>query len=207
MPIYLFLLVITCLVSYQAFNNPTLLNKLKHSPYLELRNKEYYRFITSGFVHGGWLHLGINMFVLWEFGKMIEMMYVAHFGEIMGRINFVLLYLLTIIFADIPTFLKHKNNPHYASVGASGAISGIVFVYILFFPWQKIYLYGIVGIHSIFAGLAYLAYSSWASKNSRDNIDHEAHFYGAVFGFLFTIVLKPSLLQDFLSNLVNNFPF
>ncbi len=135
------------------------------------------------------------------------MTYMSIFGETMGRLNFLLLYLLTIIFADIPTFLKHRNNPHYASVGASGAISGIVFVYILFFPWEMIYLYGVIGIPSIIAGVAYLAYSSWASKKGGDNIDHEAHFYGAVFGFLFTIVLKPSLFGDFIKNLTTNMPF
>jgi len=207
MSITVIILIITCLISYQCFNNQSLFERLKHSPYLESRNKEYHRLITSGFVHGGWLHLFINMFVLYEFGQFIEDSYIQLFGVTMGRVSFLLMYILTIIAGDLPTYFKHRNNPGYASVGASGAVSGIVFIYILFLPWSKIYLYGIIPIYSILAGIAYLAYSSWASKKRRDNIDHMAHFYGAIFGLLFTIALKPELLSRFIDQLVNNGPF
>lgn len=177
-----------------------------HFPYQEVRDKSYYRFITSGFVHGSWLHLGINMFVLWSFGESIEKnVYLPLFGEMMGRLLFVIMYLATIVFADIPTFLKHRNNPGYSSVGASGAVSGVVFISILVDPWSIILVY-FIPVPGIIAGVAYLIYSSWASKNSNDRIDHDAHFYGALFGMLFTIALKPALFMNFVDRLINNFP-
>ncbi len=176
-----------------------------HYPYQEVRDKSYYRFISSGFVHGSWLHLGINMFVLWSFGEYIEKVYVAFFGDMMGRVLYIAMYLATIVFADIPTFLKHRNNPGYRSLGASGAVSGIVFISILLSPWSLIYVY-FIPVPGIVAGVAYLIYSSWASKNSQDLIDHDAHFYGALFGMLFTIALKPALFSNFIDRLVNDFP-
>ena len=206
MSVSIFIVIITCVISYYCFQDKNLFDRLKHWPFIEARNQEYYRFVSSGFVHGSWLHLLINMFVLYEFGGFAETVFVYHFGDVMGRVNFVLLYILAIIFADIPTFMKHKDNRGYASIGASGAVSGILFVYILVAPWSKIYLYGIIPIHSIVAGVAYLAYSSWASKNSQDHIDHDAHFYGAVFGFLFALALRPAFFGEFLNKLVNGFP-
>lgn len=200
----LIIVIITCVVSYVCFNNRELFNKLSHRPYREYQFKEYYRFLSSGFVHGSWVHLGINMFVLYSFGQnSIEPRFEMLFGPMLGKVYYILLYIITIVAADIPTFLKHKNNPSYASIGASGAVSGILFVSVLFAPWQKIYLYGIIGIPGIIAAVAYLMYSSYASKKGGDGIDHDAHFYGAVFGFLFTIALKPSLFMDFVNKLSN----
>ncbi len=207
MTVTIVLLVITCIVSYFALQDRSLFDRLKHWPFQEHRAKEFYRFVSSGFVHGSWIHLGINMFVLYEFGRTIEKTFVYYFGPTMGMVNFLMLYILTIIFADIPTYLKHKDNPHYASIGASGAVSGIVFVYILLAPWTKLYLYGIIPLYSIIGGLAYLAYSSWASNNRNDGIDHDAHFYGAVFGVLFTLALKPDLFNMFMDRLINNAPW
>jgi membrane associated rhomboid family serine protease len=207
MSITLVLVIVTCLISYQSFNSREAFLKLQHWPYQEARTKEYYRFLTSGFVHGSWLHLGINMFVLYQFGEIVEERFVLLFGELMGRINFLLLYILTIIFADIPTFIKHRDNPGFASVGASGAVSGIVFAYVIFYPWNLLYLFLILPVPGIVLAIGYLIYSSWASRNSHDNIDHEAHFYGAVFGFLFTIALKPDLFSLFVDRLTNGFPF
>ena len=205
MSITIFIIIVTGLISYQSFNNPSLKNQLMHYPYQEVRDKSYYRFISSGFVHGSWLHLGINMFVLWSFGEYIEKVYVAFFGDMMGRVLYIAMYLATIVFADIPTFLKHRNNPGYRSLGASGAVSGIVFISILLSPWSLIYVY-FIPVPGIVAGVAYLIYSSWASKNSQDLIDHDAHFYGALFGMLFTIALKPALFSNFIDRLVNDFP-
>ena len=170
---------------------------------MEKREKQWYRMLTSGFLHANWIHLAINMFVLYQFGGIVENLFIAPFGEVMGRVNYILLYSLTIIAADLPTYYKHKNNPQFASIGASGAVSGIVFVYILFYPWAKLYLWAVIPIYGIIAGIAFLWYSSYASKQNRDFIDHEAHFYGAVFGFLFTIALKPSLALLFFDRLTD----
>lgn len=207
MSVTLVIVIITCLISYQAFNKPGMSQALRHSPYTETRTGEYWRMLTSGFIHGSWMHLGINMFVFYSFGQLVEQIFTMEFGMTMGRINFVLLYILGIIFADIPTFLKHRNNPGFASVGASGAVSAVLFASLLFQPWQPIYLYGVIGIPGILAGVAYLIYSSWASKNSRDNIDHDAHFWGAVFGLLFPVLLRPDFFNVFIDQLINRFPF
>ncbi len=201
------LLAITVAISYLSFNNKELFERLKHHPYSELNKKEYYRLLTSGFVHGSWLHLGINMFVLWQFGGEVVKEMVGIFGNPLGKIYFLIIYLLTIIFANIPSYLKHKSAPYFSSIGASGAISGILFMYAFFRPWSKIYLYGILGIYAIVAAIAYLIYSSWASKNKNDHIDHSAHFYGAVFGLVLLILVKPELVAGFIHRISVGFPF
>lgn len=197
------LAVIIIVISLIAFNKPEIIQKYKHYPYLEKRNKEYHRMISSGFLHGGWLHLLINVFVLWQFGQIVENQYLLWFGSTNGTILYLLLFFLTIIAADMPTYIKHKDNPRYSSIGASGAVSGIVFVFILMAPWHMLYLYGILPIPAIVGGVAYLGYSQWASKHSRAPIDHDAHIYGALFGMLFTIILKPGLAIEFWSKFIS----
>ncbi|MEM9824382.1 MAG: rhomboid family intramembrane serine protease, partial [Bacteroidota bacterium] len=198
---------ITCLISYQGFNDRSMQEKLLHSPYREARSKEYYRMLTSGFVHGSPMHLLLNMYVLYIFGTTVEQRLLIEFGPLSGRLIFLGIYLLTIVFGDLPTFVKHRDNPHFASVGASGAISGILMIFILFYPWAQLLLFFIIPMPAIVAGVLYLIYSSWASNNTNDRIDHEAHFYGAVFGLLFVLVLKPSLFTDFLDRFQAGFPF
>ena len=203
----LILVAITVLVSYRAFNNQAFFFRLCHWPVKEHQQREYYRLLTHGFVHGSWLHLLINMFVLWQFGEIVEFYFTEFFGQQSGRLLFILVYLATIVFASVPTFLNKKDNSQYMSVGASGGVSGIVFIYILLMPWAMLYLYAIIPIPGIIAGILYLWYSSYASKNVRDRIDHEAHFYGALFGVFFTLLLKPSLANNFIDQLINNSPF
>ena len=144
MSVTLILIIVTGLVSYQAFSNRDMFYKLMHNPYIEVRNKEYYRFLTSCFVHGSWMHLGINMFVLYQFGQKVEGYFVQVFGEFMGRLNYLLMYLLAGIFADIPTFFKQKDNQMFSSVGASRAVSGVMFAFVLFDPWAMLYLFFIL---------------------------------------------------------------
>jgi membrane associated rhomboid family serine protease len=179
---------------------------LAHWPAKEYYHKEFHRLISSGFVHGGWLHLLINMFVLWNFGEIVERHFIVFFGPVRGVIYFVLVYLLVIICASLPSYFEKKDNENYLAVGASGGVSGIVFIYILLYPWEMLYLYAIIPIPGIIAGVLYLWYSSYASRNVQDRIDHQAHFYGALFGLVFTLLLKPSLLPAFFRSLVNDFP-
>lgn len=201
MSMTLIFILLCGILSYICFNNAELFHKLKHWPYAVFRYREHYRLISSGFIHGSWLHLLINMFVLYMFGEAVEWRYKLIFGDHMGRMYFALLFLATVILADIPSLIKHKDNPYYSAVGASGAVSGIVFTFILFQPWELLYLYGIIPVPGIIMGIAYLWYSSWASKHSRDNIDHDAHFYGALFGIIITIILHPPMLVHFLKEL------
>lgn len=208
MSITIILVAVTCLVSYFSFQDRGLFDKLKHYPVVEAQNKEYYRFLSSGFVHGSMIHLLFNMYVLYTFGEQVEYKFDELFGS-MGKILFIAMYLLTIIFADIPSFLKHRNNPSFASIGASGAVSGIVFIYILFSPWAGLTIFPLffLSIPAFILGIAYLVYSSWASKNRQDGIDHSAHFYGALFGILFIAVMNPSSLLHFADKLMAGMPF
>jgi len=207
MSVSIALCIITGLISYQAFNNRSIVEKLKHHPVSEHQGKEYYRLLSSGFVHGGWFHLLINLFVLWQFGPIVEQVYGQIFGTMLGPLVFLVMYLSTIVIADLPTFFKHKHNPNYAAIGASGAVSGVVFIYVLFFPWAQLSLYGIIPFRAIIGAVGYLIYSSWASKNRNDGIDHSAHFYGAVYGIVFTLIAKPQVLGAFFDELVSGFPF
>ena len=197
------IIAISVFISYRAFNDPNLLHRLKHDPYREHHNKEYYRFITSGFVHGSWTHLIINMFVLYEFGSVVESLYNNIFGPIQGTIYYLLLYFGTLIVSDIPTYSKHKNNASYGSIGASGAVSGILFTYVLFAPWSLLGLMFVIPVPAIIFAVLYLVYSSWAINNTRSRIDHSAHFMGALAGMAITILLFPQVIGIFFDGIRN----
>ena len=196
----LILLIITAIISIIAFSSPVVMRKLILNPWMVHNRKEYWRLITSGFIHADWMHLLINMFVLFGFGQAVEMYYEAYFGE-KGTYYFTLLYLAAIIIANTPSQAKHKDNPHYNSLGASGAVSAILFAAILFAPWSKVYLFGVIGVPGIILGPLYLVLEYRMGKKGGSNINHDAHFWGALFGLIFTILLRPSIFMDFLSKL------
>lgn len=196
----------TCLISYQGFANYNIIDRLKHFPARELEFKEYYRLLTGGFVHADWTHLIINMFVLYSFGSFIESFLVGMHGATKGRIIFVVLYLLNIILANIPTSIKHKNNYGFSSIGASGAVSGIVFIFILLNPWSMLLLFFIIPVPAIIMGIGYLLYSSWAAKKGQGRLDHSAHFAGAIAGMAMILLLHHEIIHVFLRKLVDDFP-
>ena len=134
-------------------------------------------------------------------------MFVLTFGETKGRLFYLAMYLTTIVAASLYTHFKHKSNPYYAALGASGATSGIVFAFVLFRPWAMLGLFFVIPCPAIIAAVLYLVYSSWASKNSRDNIGHDAHFWGAIFGFAFTVLINPPFFSEFVERLVDGLPF
>jgi membrane associated rhomboid family serine protease len=137
------------------------------------------------------------MFSLYFLGQYLEQIFMSILGPI-GGLVYVALYLIGIIVSDIPSFVKHKNNPGYNSLGASGGVSAIVFSFILFAPTESLYLMFIpIGIPAFIYGILYLTYSWYQSKNGADSINHDAHFYGAVFGLIFTAVVVPSSLIQF----------
>ena len=203
----LIIVIITCMVSIPAFTNRQLFDQFKHHPYTEKREKQYYRWLTSGFLHGSWMHLGFNMYVLYGFGGIVENYYQGIFGNTQGSVLFLVMYLLTIVLADTPTYFKHQDNPRYSAIGASGGVSGVLFAFILLDPWNSIqFIFVPIPIPAIVFGILYLFYESWAAKKARDNIGHDAHFWGAIAGFLITIVFRPSIFTDFLTELVDGFP-
>lgn len=192
---------ITAIVSYLCFKNRTLFYKLSLNPYSVFRKNEWYRVITHGFVHGDMTHLLINMFVLFSFGQNIEYIFASLGG--LGALNFVILYFGALIFSSAYDLITKKDSYLYNSIGASGAVSALVFTSIFFAPWSKIYFMAIVPIPSIIFGVLYIWYEQYMSRRNGDNINHMAHIWGAVFGLLYPIIVEPKLLAHFLHALMN----
>ena len=207
MSITLGIVTITVVISLLCFNNAALFNAFKHYPVAEFQKKQYYRWVSSGFVHGDFIHLFINMFVFHEFGRYVEADFIQHFGVVTGSVIFLTVYILTIVMGDIPTYFKHQRNPYFSSVGASGGVSGIVFIFILLDPWSMLGLFFIIPIPAIIFSILYLWYSTWASKNQEGHIDHEAHFYGAIAGVILAVLSRPSIVGEFISRLMQDFPW
>jgi membrane associated rhomboid family serine protease len=187
-----------------AFRREELFYKMDLSPVRIVHQKEYYRIFTHAFLHADYFHLGINMLVLYSFGRYVEQIFsqLESAGLIFsGPFFYILLYVISIALASVSTISKHRNNEQYSAVGASGAVSAIVFSYIFFAPLEKIYFYMVLPIPGILFGVLYLIYSSYMSRRKSDNINHSAHFWGAVVGFVFPILLEPSLFMVFLDKL------
>jgi membrane associated rhomboid family serine protease len=194
----LIIILITLIISISAFYNTDIFDKLKFNPYRTAHQKEVWRLLTYGFIHADWVHLGVNMFVLFSFGTLVF----SYFDMVFpgnSTFYFLLLYLGGLLISAAPAFGKHKNNLYYNSVGASGAVSAILFSSIVFDPMNKIYLMFIpIGIPAILFGVLYLVYSAYMDKKGNDNIGHDAHFWGGIYGFVLTLILKPDLFNHFL---------
>ena len=199
--------VIVFVVSVIGFDKYHIIEKYKHSPYRVFHYHEYYRLVTSGFLHGNWMHLLVNLFVFWQFGSIVENnIFYPLFGKLMGGFLYLMLILLSIVAGNIPSLLKYKDNPAYGSIGLSGAVSAVLFSYLLINPWGVLYLYFVIPVYTVVMAVLYLIYSQWASRHFRDNIDHMAHFYGALFGFFYTIAVYPGIFKFFLKQLTEGFP-
>ena len=170
------------------------------NPYSVNEYNQYYRFITSGFIHNDSIHLFFNMFVLWMFGEKIEYAFSSIFGST-GILLYVALYILGIIISDLPTYFKHKNHAYYNALGASGGVSSVLFSYILFAPSNKLYLYGLIGLPGIVWAALYIIYSIYMGKQGRDNINHDAHLWGGLFGIAFTVGIYPQIIPHFINQL------
>ncbi len=187
----------TVIVSVLAMNNTELFDKLKFNAYDVKHSNHWYRFFTYGFVHAGWAHLFVNMYVFYSFGEIVEGYFRLYFIH-RYIFYFLLLYIGGLMLSIIPAFGKHKNDVFYNAVGASGAISAVVLSSIILHPAHKISLLFIpIGIPAPLFGLFYLVYEYYMSRRANDNIGHDAHFWGAIYGVIFTVVLRPSLLMDF----------
>lgn len=200
------LIAITVIVSIICFSNRSLFYKLSLSPYNIVRKNEWYRLVTHAFLHADYTHLFINMLVLWSFGTSIERLFGSLFSQ--GHIenynlNFLLLYFGAIIFSSIPDLLTKRNQYAYNSIGASGAVSAILFASIVFNPWNKILFFGILPIPSIIFGVLYVIYESYMDQRGSDNINHKAHLWGAIYGVVFLIAMEPKILSHFITELLN----
>jgi membrane associated rhomboid family serine protease len=199
----LLLVIIIGFISWQGFNKDQVKARLLFHPYAIKHHGEWVRFITHAFIHADWNHLLINLFVLYQFGEVAERFFSYLFGAEYASLVFVLFFLGAVIFSSIPDYFKHQDNPSYGSLGASGATSDLVFIYIVQDPWNW-FLFP--PLPALFLGIAYLYYSSYMDKKGGDNIGHNAHFWGATFGLAFAVIsasiLKPEFFQYFISKLM-----
>lgn len=204
MSITIIIILFTAIISILAFNNRALFEKLEFRPYVIYERKEYYRFFTHSLLHVDWWHLIINMLVLWFFGEATEYYFDLNWGS-KGILYFLLLYVGGVIFATLPTFRKHKEDFGYRSVGASGAVSAVVMSSVIFSPMSSICLYGLICFPGIIWAIIYLVYSYYMGKKSTDNVNHDAHFWGAVYGIAFTLISTPSSFFNFINQLKSVF--
>ena len=188
-PFTIALVLITALISIPAMNDDRLVNKLILWPRKMTTPGEYYRLLTSGFIHNDWGHLIFNMVALLSFGTFVE----REFSTFSTPWLYIFMYLSGIIIASLPSFVKNRDNPYYRALGASGGTAAVLLSSVYFGPWNTMQLYFIpIPIPGILFAVLYLIYSGWASKNRQDNIGHDAHFWGSVYGFVFTLVLEPT---------------
>ncbi|WP_405604031.1 rhomboid family intramembrane serine protease [Polaribacter sp. Asnod1-A03] len=187
----LLLIIANVLVSMKGFKDYSFLDKYKFQVGKVLSGEKI-RTITSGFLHVDWVHLGFNMYALYLFGGIV--------AAILGTPNFLIVYLASLLAGSLYSLHFHKNEPYYSAVGASGAVSGIIYSAILLYPEMELYLYFIpIPIPGYIFGVGYLLYSIYGMKKQLGNVGHAAHLGGAIGGFVFTLLLNPSL---FVSNKV-----
>ena len=186
-PITLILIAVNVIFSVIGFSSPAFMSKTILTPYVVKRDNEYYRLITSGFLHADFMHLFFNMFTLFFFGTALEY-YFSKYG-LGGNIAYLALYFLSLIASDITSYLKHKDDYNYHSLGASGAVSAVVFACILFGPWNEIKLYGAISLSFLVYAVLFILYCVNMGKRSGDNVNHDAHLWGSIFGLIFTVLL------------------
>jgi len=195
--ITLFIVLVTSVISIISFQNENMKNKWMFSPYKYTKEKKRFIILSHGFVHGDFLHLFFNMYVLYVFGTSVEEYFLE--SSSIGYIYYISLYILGVIFSTFPSILKHHNNPSYYSLGASGAVSAVVFSYILLFPLRELGLILLPGLYlpGFVFGFLYLLSEHYLSKKQYSNIAHDAHISGAVFGILFLIVYDFEIIIQF----------
>lgn len=194
----LILIAVTVAVSWLALNRPPLMERLILWPPAIDRRHQYDRLVTHGFLHADFSHLLFNMVTLYFFGRLVEQWFVPYIGQV----GFVLFYLSAIVVAILPTYLRHRHDPSYRSLGASGAVSAVLFAFILVQPWSLIFVF-VIPIPAIVYGVLYVGYSIWMDKRGSDNINHSAHLWGAGYGLLFTLMMEPRVASTFLERLAS----
>jgi membrane associated rhomboid family serine protease len=164
------------------------------------QQNQWYRIITHAFIHADWMHLIFNMIALWSFGAFVFNSLALMTSS--PALHFFAMYFGAILFSSISDVTKQKNNHHYASLGASGAVSAVIFFSILLNPWTFIYVF-FIPCPGIVFGVLYLVYSNYMSKRGGDIINHDAHFYGAIFGILYPLFVEPGIYKHFFEKLLH----
>jgi len=186
------LIGLTALVSWRAFSDQRLFERLILWPPAVSRHRQYERLVTHGFIHADSLHLLFNMVTLYFFGSGIERVFSAYIGPL----GFLLFYLSAIVVAILPTWLRHQHDAHYRSLGASGGVAAVLFATILLSPWSMVVVF-FIPMPAVVFGLVYLGYSIWMDRRGSDNINHSAHLWGAGYGMLFTVLMEPQVAIHF----------
>ena len=192
MSIALVIFIATLVASLAGlYARPQLIERSLFRPYWFLRRRQYATAVTSGFVHADLPHLAFNMVTFWFFAFPLE--------KQVGPVRFAILYLLALVVSDLGTFFKHRNDPQYASLGASGAISAVLFAAIVYFPWMKLFIIPIpLPIPAPLFAVGYVAYSWYSARQARGRINHDAHLGGALFGLLFVLLTDPAAFGQLL---------
>jgi membrane associated rhomboid family serine protease len=198
--ITLIIIITTCLITLAGFQNGRVVDQLIFWPPAISKKHQYYRFITCGLIHADYMHLIFNMLTLYFFGTVMEAYYQGQLG--LQKWYYLALYIGALIVSNIPTYIKHYKDYNYRSLGASGAVSAVLFAFILLRPWQRI-LVLVFPVPAIIYGGLFLFYSAYMSRKGGDNVNHDAHFYGALFGILFTIAVRPDVIQIFWNELMH----
>lgn len=206
MSITLILIIITCIISLVAFSKPELMEKFIFYPPAVTDNNQWYRFFSSAFLHGDYAHLFFNMYTFYLFGNAVEEAFGQIFGS-KGTFMFLLLYFTAMPVSLLPTYIKNKHNTYYQSLGASGAVSAIVFAFILLEPMVPMGLMFIpVHIPAFIFGILYLGVSAFLNKKGDSHINHSAHIFGALYGIIFlllmgNVVFGVPVLQHFMESI------
>lgn len=193
------IIIITVIISFTAFSSEKIINDLIFWPPMIQEKKQFYRFITSGLIHADIPHLAFNMITLYFFGRLVEEYL---FIPRIGKTGYLLFYIAGIIVSEIPSYIKHRNNYSYRSLGASGAVTAVLFSFILLAPWQTIYVFFLPVPAIIFAAL-YVGYSIYMDRKGGDNVNHSAHLWGAAWGVVFTLLMEPDIINQFLDQLMH----
>jgi len=173
------------------YAKPQVIERSLFRPYWFLRRKQYDTIVASGFVHADLPHLIFNMVTFWFFAFPLE--------KQIGPVRFALLYVLGLVVSDLGTYFKHRNDPQYASLGASGAISAVLFAAIVYFPWMKLFIIPIpLPIPAPLFAVGYVAYSWYSARQARGRINHDAHLGGALFGLVFVLLTDPAAFGQLL---------
>jgi membrane associated rhomboid family serine protease len=198
------ILAATVILSLLAFQNYRFYEMTLFRPYLIKNSNEWWRWVSGGFIHQDYMHLIVNMLSFYFFaGPCMEF-----FNEVSHHNNgvlFLFFYIGGIVMSGMYSYYKHQNNYGYAALGASGAVAAVIFSYILINPFGKIYLYGFLQLPAWLFGIVYLYYEYAMGKKQMDNIGHDAHFFGAVYGLVFPIIISPSTGLEFVMSFVNLF--
>ncbi len=194
-PVASLIMLFTVITSIYAFNDHNAYGKFMLNPFSISRGQKVYTLITSGLIHADWMHLIFNMITFFSFGFPLE--------RAIGSGQFAAVYFVGLILSDIPTVIKHKNDIWYNSLGASGAVSAVLFAAILHFPFATLYIMPLpIPIWAIVFGPLYLVYCVYAAKQARDNINHDAHFFGALTGMIVMVLVVPGIIPQFIGQIL-----